>query len=120
VPIRAELRRHYGPAWKRFRLALIAEHGTICETCKRDAGRRINGAHSDHDPQNAAGVKLWCPSCHARHDAPHRLAIMRRRRAAAAGQLWLLPEIEWAPFASWEIPGPVYDILHQLPLFKGE
>jgi len=31
--------------------------------------------------------------------------------------MWLLPELAWAPFASWEIPAWVYDRICQLPLF---
>jgi hypothetical protein len=43
---------------------------------------------------------------------------MRRTRARRTGQAWLTEEIEWAPFASFEIPGPVYDRLAQMQLFS--
>lgn len=119
MPIRPEHRRYYGAAWRSFRLELIAEAGgEICSNCGIELSAYINGAHLDHNPRNPASVRLMCPSCHARHDAPHRIAIMRRRRAKASGQLWLLPELEWAPFASWEIPGRIADRLLQLPLFR--
>src|SRR5882724_269134 len=77
----------------------------------------INGAHRNHDPRDKKQVALMCPSCHARHDSPHRIAIQRRRKATATGQLWLLPELEWSPFASWEIPGWIYDRIVQMRLF---
>jgi hypothetical protein len=64
----------------------------------------IQAAHVTHDPRNNALVSLWCASCHATHDAPHRLAMWRRSRAKRVGQMWLLPEIEYAPYASWMIP----------------
>lgn len=117
MPIRAEHRQYYGPVWRAYRLQLIEARGEACEKCKIVLAAGINGAHEDHDPRNDASVHLWCPSCHARHDARHRIAIMRRRRAREARQLWLLPELEWAPFASWEIPGWVWDRMNQLHLF---
>jgi len=116
VPIRAEHRQFYLKPWREFRLQLIKEHGSICMKCGRFHDR-INGAHQTHDPRDSRHVVLWCPSCHATHDAGHRIAIMRRNRAKAAGQLWLMPEMEWAPFAAWEIPGRIYDRLAQLNLF---
>jgi hypothetical protein len=119
MPIRPEHRHFYGPEFQRFRLELIEKAGgQICRKCGIELGQRINAAHQDHDPRNFASIVLWCPSCHARHDAKHRVAIMRRRKASSAGQMWLLPEIEWAPFASWEIPGPVFDVLAQTKLFE--
>ncbi len=51
-------------------------------------------------------------------DPLYRMALFRRTQARATGQLWLLPEIEYAPFPPDEIPGPVYDRLAQLPLFR--
>lgn len=121
MPLRAEHRQFYGPAWRRYRLQLIEEAGgDICSVCGIELAEGINGAHTDHDPKNNASVKLMCPSCHATHDAPHRIAIMRRRKAASTGQQWLLPELEWAPFASWEIPGWVFDRMRQMRLFDGQ
>jgi hypothetical protein len=120
MPLRAEHRHLYGRAWKAFRLQLIELHRPVCSVCGIWMQAGINGAHLDHDPRNNASVVLMCPRCHARHDSGHRIAIMRRRKAAAADQLWLLPELEWAPFASWEIPGWIYDRMIQLRLFDGE
>lgn len=118
MPIRKEHRRFYGPQWRAYRLELIERAGgEICSQCGIELAQGINGAHQDHDPSNKSSVRLMCPSCHAAHDAPHRVAIQRRRKAASVGQAWLLPELEWAPFAAWEIPGWVFDRLAQLPLF---
>jgi hypothetical protein len=118
MPIRPEHRRYYGADWRAFRLQLIeAAQGQICSRCGIELAQGINGAHQDHDPRNRASVALMCPSCHARHDSRHRIAIMRRRRANQHGQLWLLPELEWAPFASWELPGWIFDRLAQLRVF---
>jgi hypothetical protein len=121
VPIRAEHRQFYrSKAWRTFRLELIeAAGGEICSKCGIELAQGINGAHQDHDPRNPGSVPLMCPSCHARHDARHRIAIQRRNEARKTGQLWLAPEFEWAPFASWEIPGWIYDRLVQLRLFEG-
>lgn len=117
MPLRPEHRKFYGRTWRDFRLQLIAEHGKVCMNCGREHSM-INGAHENHDPRNQKTVKLWCPSCHARHDAGHRIAIMRRRRSKAAGQLWLCKEMEWAPFAEWEISGRIFDRIAQLRLFS--
>jgi hypothetical protein len=103
MPIRPELRQFYGPEWRRYRVVLIALAGGKCAKCKREHPM-LNGAHTTHDPKDMALVAVWCPSCHARNDAAHRYAMWRRNRARAAGQLWLLPEIEYAPYASWMIP----------------
>jgi hypothetical protein len=117
MPIRKELREFYGAAHRRYRLKLIEEAGgEICSRCLIELAEGINAIHEDHDPTKPA-KKLMCPSCHARHDAPHRIAIQRRRKASRVGQSWLLPELEWAPFAEFEIPGWVADKLRQLPLF---
>jgi hypothetical protein len=112
--IRKELRKYYGPAWREYRLKLILLNGldddgsTFCQRCSRRIyGRDIQGAHVTHDPRNNAMVCIWCPACHARNDSPHRLAMMRRSRARRVGQLWLLPESEWACFPAWLIPARV-------------
>lgn len=78
----------------------------------------INAAHTDHNPANRKSVVLLCPSCHARHDAKHRLAIMRRSQAKKVGQQWLFPEVQWEPFAAIDIPGRIYDRIKQLGLFE--
>ncbi len=59
----------------------------------------------------------WITLRMAMHPA-FRLAVWRRSRARRTGQMWLLPEIEYAPCRPDEIPGPVYDRLAQLPLFR--
>lgn len=121
MPLRPEHRKFYSAKWRVLRLKLIeAAGGQICSRCKKRREKGINGAHLDHNPRNDASVVLMCPSCHARNDAPHRVAIMRRRKAKATGQEWLLPELEWAPFAEWELPGWIYDRLKQISLFSGE
>lgn len=118
MPIRKELRRLYGADHRRYRLKLIEDAGgEICSKCKIEMAAGINAIHPQHDPSKPA-EKLMCPSCHAAHDAPHRIAIQRRRKAAEVGQAWLLPELEWAPFADFEIPGWIADRLKQLPLFR--
>lgn len=118
MPIRKELRRLYGADHRRYRLKLIEiAGGQICSKCKIELARGINAIHPDHDPSKPA-QKLMCPGCHAAHDAPHRIAIQRRRKAAQIGQAWLLPELEWAPFADFEIPGWIVDRLKQLLLFR--
>jgi hypothetical protein len=42
-----------------------------------------------------------------------RLALMRRTKASRTGQMWLTPELEYAPLAPQEIPGPIYDRMIQ-------
>ncbi len=103
MPIRPELRKFYGPTWRRYRRVLLDLAGNKCASCGR-AHVMLNGAHPTHDPKDMALVAVWCPSCHSRHDAPHRLAMMRRTKAKRTGQLWLLPEIEYAPYPTWMIP----------------
>jgi hypothetical protein len=103
MPIRPELRKYYGAAWREYRGMLIALAGDRCTRCGA-AHPMLNGAHVSHDPRDMELVTVWCPRCHARHDAPHRYAMMRRGHAKRVGQLWLFPEVEWAPYASWMIP----------------
>lgn len=116
MPIRPELRKYYGAAWRAYRLALIEAHGTRCSNCRREVPAYINLAHLDHD-QRSPRVALLCPACHNRHDAARRLAVWRRSRAKRHGQLWLLPEIEWAPFPSWRAPAGVFAVDRQERLF---
>jgi predicted amidophosphoribosyltransferase len=103
VPIRPELRHLYRAAHRAERARLIAEHGAICQKCGAARETYLNLCHLTHDPLSAKRA-LWCPSCHARNDSPHRLAMMRRTRARRAGQLWLMPEIEFDPVPAWQIP----------------
>ena len=105
MPIRPEWRkRFYGPAWRRARLVLIAIAQNHCSRCGRQLpSSRLSAAHITHDPRHSE-VRILCFCCHNRHDAAHRLAIWRRNRAKRAGQLWLWPEVEWAPFPLWAVP----------------
>jgi hypothetical protein len=104
MPLRAEIRKLYGPAHRAYRAQLIAIYGPRCMACGAAVTRYLQLAHTTHDPKDAAHVALWCASCHARSDATRNAAVRRRTRARREGQLWLLPEIEWAPFPSWEWP----------------
>jgi hypothetical protein len=110
VPIRPEFRKYYLADWQAYRLTLIELAGNRCTKCRAllDSSE-LTGAHMTHDPRDMALVSVLCFPCHARHDAPHRLAMMRRSRAKRTGQLWLLPELEYAPFPAWAIPRRVLD-----------
>jgi hypothetical protein len=103
VPIRPELRKFYGPEWRAYRAQMIEVHGAICSACLIEKLAYLNLAHTQHDPRSSP-VALMCASCHNRHDARHRYAIWRRNRAQRFGQLWLWPEVQWAPFALWMVP----------------
>ncbi len=103
MPIRPELRKYYNADWRRFRAQLVAQAKDRCSVCGIELAMGLNGAHVNHDPRDRLSVRIMCPACHAHHDAGHCLAIRRRNRARKVGQLWLLPEIEWAPFNDWEI-----------------
>lgn len=108
MPIRPEFRRYYGPAWRAYRAVLIATHGARCSACGREVAIYLNLAHLSHDPRSSA-VAFLCPADHNRHDAAHRFAVWRRNRAKRVGQLWLLPEIEYAPYPAWMIPRRVIE-----------
>lgn len=103
MPIRRELRKYYGPVWRRYRHALIAAHGNRCTVCGRTVTKWLNVCHLSHDPRTSS-VALMCPADHNRHDAGHRLAVGRRNRARRYGQLWLWPEVADAPFPAWMRP----------------
>jgi hypothetical protein len=105
MPLRPDLRAaYYGPAWRAYRAELIARHGSRCTKCGREAfGRRIQLAHLLHNPRTGV-VALMCATDHGRYDALHSRAVARRTIARKQGQLWLLPEIEWAPFPLWMVP----------------
>jgi hypothetical protein len=115
MPIRPELRKYYQAEWRCYRLTLLHLCGHRCTKC--GAGHRyLNAAHMNHDPRNGQFVTILCPSCHARNDTAQRVAMTRRSRARRCGQLWLSPEIEYAPYASWMIPRRVLDAA-QMSLF---
>jgi hypothetical protein len=98
MPIAPDLRRkYYGPAWQRFRRALIERHGTVCPGCRTDWPRYLNLCHLDHDPRVSSRVGLLCPVCHGRYDSRQTVAVSRRTRARRNGQLWLSVELEFAP-----------------------
>lgn len=103
LPIRPELRKFYGAEWRLYRAELIEIHGPRCTACGRITVVYLNLAHTSHDPRHSP-VALMCAACHNRHDAPHRYAIWRRNRAKRFGQLWLWPEVQWAPYAAWMVP----------------
>jgi hypothetical protein len=105
MPIRPELRKFYGATWRKRRIVLIAALGNRCVRCGL-AHPRINVAHTTHNPRSGL-VALMCPSCHATMDSHQRWAMTRRSRAKRVGQWWLLPEIEWAPYAAWMRPRAV-------------
>jgi hypothetical protein len=71
----------------------------------------LNWAHMSGDPRLPGRMGWLCPSCHAKHDSPQRILVTRRTRAKRHGQLWLLPEIEWAhlPVQLWPAR-----VIHQL------
>jgi hypothetical protein len=103
MPIRPELRHLYGVAWRKKRkLALNDRRSTGCEHCGRPHWM-MNWAHLSGDPRLPGRMGWLCPSCHAKHDTPQRLAVTRRTRARKHGQLWLAPELEYAhlPMFLW-------------------
>jgi hypothetical protein len=104
--IRAEYRKFYGRAWRRFRARLLEVRGAVCRDCGRAITRYVNLSHESHDPVGSS-IRIRCAACHARADAPHRLAVVRRRRAAHAGQLWLWIEVEYAATPAWALPAAV-------------
>jgi hypothetical protein len=115
--LRLAVRSWYGAKHKRLRSELIARLGRICQKCHQEH-LRINLAHLSHDPSDADHVTLLCPSCHAKHDARQRHAMTRRTLARRYGQLWFNAALEFAPFASWEIPENVRDAATQLSLIS--
>lgn len=103
MAIRKEFRKYYGPAFRRFRLALIAAHGPVCMKCRRNTPKYLAVAHITHDPRHSE-VRLFCASCHAKHDAKQAYAMRRRNWSRRYGQLWLWAEIEWEAFPEWMRP----------------
>lgn len=109
MPIRRELRKYYGAEHRAYRAQLIGIYGARCQACGRAVSNYLNLAHVGHDPRDRQRVALWCPTCHARHDAPHARAVRRRTIARRVGQLWLAPEIEHAASPAWAIPRSALD-----------
>lgn len=107
MPIRPENRQYYGATHRAYRAALIAIHGAKCAACGRETPKYLNLAHLERDPRSSSIVALRCPTCHGRFDALWNLALARRTRAKRVGQLWLLPELEYAPLPAWMIPARV-------------
>ncbi len=97
MPIRAEARKYYDAGWRRLRLGVLDAAGHRCQHCHQPH-RLLNVAHLTHDPADRSSLAVLCPSCHAKHDTPQRIAMTRRTRAQKQGQLWLSEELELAPF----------------------
>ena len=94
--IRKELRKFYGPKWRKMRARALALRGhNRCDVC-RQPHRWINWAHLSGDPRVPGPLAWLCPSCHSRNDTKFRIAATRRMRAKRSGQLWLTPEMELA------------------------
>ena len=108
MPIRPEYRAYYGRQWRAYRAVLLALRGAQCTACGRTVPKYLNLAHRTHDPLTSS-VAFLCVSCHTRADAPHRLAVWRRNRARRHGQMWLLPELEYAASPVWLIPREVFE-----------
>ena len=107
MPFRPEIRHFYGARWRRMRRIALGDRGLMpgnlaCDHCGRPHPR-LNWAHLAGDPRIAGPMGWLCPRCHSRHDTPFRVAATRRTRARRCGQLWLLPELEYAnlPLALW-------------------
>jgi hypothetical protein len=75
----------------------------------------MNLIHLLRDPREPV-VALRCPTCHGRFDAGHNRAIARRSAARRAGQMWLLPEIEYAATPTRDVPRAVLEA-GQMELF---
>ena len=104
MPIRPNLRHHYGRRWRTVtRPAILARAYYECERCAIPdrpmglkstlEGAHVNGDSSNDSPTNTAAL---CHRCHRRHDyaACIRQAreTRRRRKDAARGLLALLAE----------------------------
>jgi hypothetical protein len=108
MPIRPDQRQFYGPEHRRYRAALIAVHGARCFLCKAETPKYLNLAHLQRDPASYV-IALLCPRCHGAYDALWNRSLARRTIAKRVGQLWLLPELEWAPVPSRLIPRSVLE-----------
>lgn len=112
--MRQELRRFYGPKWRRKRATALALRGhNRCDHCHKPHPM-INWAHLAGDPRRSGKMAWLCPTCHGIHDTPFRIAVTRRTQARKRGQLWLSQEIELAPAPVQTWPDP----LRQLALFE--
>jgi hypothetical protein len=107
LPIRRELRGFYGAEWRTYRSRLIELRGATCKHCGRDVPKWLNLAHETHNPRTSSTI-LLCATCHQRHDVRHRIAVTRRNHAREFGQLWLLPEIEWAADPPFLVPYEIF------------
>jgi 5-methylcytosine-specific restriction endonuclease McrA len=107
MPIRPDLREHYGPDWDELSLELREAAGWRCQGSPRfpdcraaqgephpDTGSKVvlTVAHLDQDPANRdrANLRVLCQRCHLAHDAPHhrRSAERTRRRRLGNGELF--------------------------------
>jgi 5-methylcytosine-specific restriction endonuclease McrA len=105
MPLRPEMRRYYGPDWRAYRELVIEIAHNRCLACRDHLPScLLTLAHLHHDPRDRRMVAVLCFPCHARHDAQHRYAMIRRSRAMREGQQWLWPEVEWNPYPRWQIP----------------
>lgn len=121
--MRKEMRKFYGVRWQAARRKALAEYlKTLglqpgdtppCQRCQKPHNM-LNWAHLNHDPGRPREMGWLCPSCHGKNDTPQRIAMTRRRRAKRVRQMWLTPELEWAPYPERLWPDP----LRQLPLFE--
>lgn len=112
--MRQELRKFYGPKWRRKRAAALRLRGhNRCDKCGQPHNM-LNWAHLAGDPRAKGEMGWLCPRCHGVHDTPYRIAVTRRTLARRRGQLWLSADIEHAasPPSAWP------DDLRQLPLFE--
>lgn len=113
MPMRAEMRKFYGPTWRRRRAHALMLRGHMrCDKCGQPH-HMINWAHLAGDPRVKGEMGWLCPHCHGVHDTPYRIAMTRRTQARKRGQLWLSAEIEFAPLPVKMWP----DELRQIPLF---
>ena len=89
MPIRADLRQHYGPAWRAICRTRCEAAGWRCEWCgaandqpppKTSKRVVLTVAHLNHDPADnrPENLRALCQPCHLHHDA----AQHRRSRAA--------------------------------------
>src|SRR5579885_714368 len=112
MAIPPEYRKYYDARWRKFRLAALAAAGNVCQRCGK-SHRLLNVAHLSHDPADRFSVVAVSLKKKSKNDTTQRLEMPRRTRANKRGQLWLLDEIQFAPFPvrTWPVR------LRQLDLF---
>ncbi len=112
MAIRPDYRKYYDARWRKFRLAVLAAAGNVCQRCGKPH-RLLNVAHLEHDPADRRVLAVLCPSCHAKNDTAQRIAMTRRNKAQKNGQMWLTEEIRLGPFPlrTWPVR------LRQMDLF---